>query len=590
MINKAAIYHRAGLEYRYVASDGKVYIRLKAACKNLARVTLYHGLRCDPNNPPAVEALLMDRVLSDGIHDWFEASFLPKDPKVFYYFYIESGDEAIYYLESGYKKKPGENRNEFFYFPYIMESDLLRVPEWARGAVTYEIFPDRFEKAEGFGRVKETLTLDEWGAKPRGAHQYMGGNLEGIRRRIPYLKELGIDVLYLTPIFKSNSVHRYDIIDYYEIDPMLGTKDDFEALVKDLHKEGIKIVLDAVFNHCSQDFFAFKDLLENQENSRYRDWFHVKQYPVVYGKNTYMAFADTAWSMPKLNGTNPEVQDYFAEVGRYWIREFKIDGWRIDVANEVDVNFWRKFRTAVKGQKSDAFIVGEIWGDSFRWLQGDMFDSAMHYPFTNAVKQCLAHKEITPVEMDQWLNNIASLYTHECRDALWTILDSHDAERFLHAAKGDIKALMMASFLLLTFPGAPMLYYGTELGMEGGNDPDCRRTMEWERLDKDHSILDHYQKLIMARKAHEALRIGNFRTWRSPVDGGYAFLRETEKEVVLVVLNTSQDTLTLEMDVPDLFQSADKLKDIYGGRNVSKTGKTLNIILPGQTGAVIVKE
>lgn len=589
MINKAAIYHRAGLEYRYAATDGKVYIRLRAACQNLTKVILYHGLRYDPNNPPVTEKLPMDRVLSDGIHDWFEASFIPKDPKIFYYFYMESGDDSVYLLESGFKRQPGENRNEFFYFPYIMESEKLRIPDWARGMVTYQIFPDRFERAEGYGRVREDITLAPWGAKPTGAYQFMGGNLEGIRKRIPYLRELGVDAIYLTPIFKSHSVHRYDIIDYYDIDPMLGSKDDFMNLVNDLHREGIRIILDAVFNHCSQDFFAFKDLLKNQEKSRYKDWFHVKKYPVKFAEDTYEAFADKAWTMPKLNTANPEVQEYFSQVGRYWIREYHIDGWRIDVANEVDPNFWRKFRTAVREENSEAFIVGEIWGDSFKWLQGDMFDSVMHYPFTYAVKECFAHKTIDAVEMDHWLNRVASMYTHECRDALWTILDSHDVERYIHAAKGDEEALYMASFMLLTFPGSPMLYYGTELFMKGANDPDCRRCMEWDRVTDDHPLLNHYKKLIRVRKSHEVLRKGNFRTWRSPVDGGYAFLRETEKETALVVLNTSETEMTLELKAPEGFKTAKKLVDVYGNRKVIKTEKGISLTLPAKTGAVIVQ-
>jgi cyclomaltodextrinase len=589
MINKAALFHRAGLEYRYAASDGKVYIRLRAACQNLTKAVLYHGLRYDRHNPPKVEALPMERVLSDGVHDWFEASFKPKDPKIFYYFYIESANDSAYYLESGFKSQPGDNRNEFFYFPYILESDKLKVPDWARGIVTYQIFPDRFERAEDYGRVREGISLDPWGAKPTGPNQFMGGNLEGIRTRIPYLKALGVDAIYLTPIFKSPSVHRYDIIDYYDIDPMLGDKDDFKRLVEDLHKAGIKIILDAVFNHCSHEFFAFKDLLKNQEKSRYKDWFFVKKYPVAYARDTYEAFADMAWNMPKLNTANPEVQEYFSQVGRYWIREYHIDGWRIDVANEVDANFWRKFRMAVKAEDPETFIVGEIWGDSFRWLQGDMFDSVMHYPFTYAVKECFAHKTIDAVAMDQWLNRIAALYTHECRDTLWTILDSHDSERFIHAANLNEDALFMASFMLLTFPGAPMLYYGTELLMEGANDPDCRRCMEWDRVTEDHPLLNHYKKLIKLRKSHEALRKGNFRTWRAPVDGGYAFLRETQDETALIVLNTSDSTMAMELTVPEGLKSAKKLVDAYGEQPVTKTRESIRITLPAKTGAVVVR-
>ncbi|MCX7773362.1 MAG: alpha-glycosidase [Clostridia bacterium] len=587
MINKAAIYHRAGLEYRYAAADGKVYIRLKTACGDVKRVILHHGLRYDRNNPAIVEELEMDRVLSDGISDWFEVSYYPKDPKIYYYFHIESEDESVYYLESGFTNSVTDNLNLRFYFPYIMESEMLRVPEWSRGAVVYEIFPDRFERAEGFGRAIENIVVDEWGQRPKGGYHYFGGNLEGIRQRIPYLKELGVEVLYLTPIFKAPSVHRYDIIDYYDIDPLLGTKDDLKALIKDLHKEGIRIVMDAVFNHCSHLFFAFQDLLKNQEKSRFKDWFHVKHYPVVHRENTYHTFADVAWNMPKLNTSNPEVIAYFSEVGRYWIREYDIDGWRLDVANEVDSNFWRQFRIAVKGQNPEALIVGEVWTESFRWLQGDMFDSVMHYPFMNPVREFAAYKRISAVKMDEWLNQVASLYTHECRDALWTNLDSHDIDRFLNAANGDTDALMLGSFLLLTFPGAPMLYYGTELGMEGANDPDCRRCMEWERANDDNKVFTHFKKLISIRKQHEALRKGNFRTWRKPNDGVYAFLRQTENDTLIAVLNTNDYEMTFEVSIPSALRQAQSFVDLYASARVERYDDSLTITLPAKTGAVV---
>src|SRR5699024_5658775 len=206
----------------------------------------------------------------------------------------------------------------------------------------------------------------------------------GIIKHLDYLVDLGINGIYFTPIFKAHSNHKYDTIDYMEIDPQFGDKSTFKELVKACHEKGIRIMLDAVFNHSGYYFSQFQDVLEKGENSKYKNWFHIKDFPIQTDPvPNFDSFAFTS-HMPKLNTEHPDVKQYLLDVATYWIKEFDIDGWRLDVANEVDHQFWREFRTAVKSVKQDVYILGEIWHDSMPWLQGDQFDAVMNYPFTNS--------------------------------------------------------------------------------------------------------------------------------------------------------------------------------------------------------------
>jgi len=607
-IQRAALYHRAGLEFRYAGEDGCVTIRLKSAAGNLNRVELCHGCRYERKRLPNYRIMQMDCVLSDGISDWHEARLKPEDPRLFYFFRITghgTHPEILYFQESGLYEEPTlDNRNQFFCFPYIQAGDIHKIPTWSRGAVIYQVFPDRFLRAPNTGTSKtaDGRPLKRWGTIPHSGHDLYGGNLEGIRAQIPYMKSLGIDVLYMTPVFRSGSAHRYDTDDYFEIDPMLGTKQDLRALSDSLHAAGMKLVLDAVFNHCGPGFFVFRDVLEKGASSRYADWFHLEGFPVDMQKRNYATFA-FAPNMPKLNAANPEVAAYFREVGRFWIREADIDGWRIDVANEVDPSFWPDFRKAVKAEKPEALLIGEIWGDSHFWLRGDMFDSVMHYPFMFQAKDHFAGKCTTLTEMDHRLNRIAALYPHPVRDALWTMLDSHDTERFYTATGQDVEATRMAAFLQFAFPGSPMVYYGAEIGMQGGPDPDCRRCMEWGRATDDNSFLQYYRKLGAARSALPALKTGSFRTVSSD-DGLYAFLREmtptdateTGSDVpqeagdrtVLVLLNTNVEERVRTFDLPASMRNITSLHDFMEQAEILHHAPLrATVRIPGKTGALL---
>ena len=591
-IDRAALHHQAGGAYRYATADGAVTLRLRTATGNVKRVEVCYGFRYDPSEKPSFRTVPACMLLRDDVHDWFEATLVPDDPRLFYFFRITGhgpDPEVLFMQESGLYASPTlDNRNLFYFFPYILPGDVHDIPEWAKGTVIYQVFPDRFARAEGAtgSTASDGSRLKRWGTRPRSGHDFFGGNLEGIRQRIPYLVDLGVEVLYLTPLFQSKSAHRYDTDDYFAIDPLLGSKDDLRRLTRDLHRHGIRVVLDAVFNHSGPGFFAFADVLEKGEHSRYRDWFYLEGFPVDPKKKNYASFAQAA-NMPKLNAANPDVRDYLCQVGRYWIREADIDGWRIDVANEVDPSFWRHFRAAVRQERPDALLIGEIWGDSTFWLGGDMFDGVMHYPFTFAAKEHFATRQRSLTQLDHQLNRIASLYPQPVRDTGWTLLDSHDTERFLTASGNDVSAVRLASFLQFAYPGSPMVYYGTEAGMEGANDPDCRRCMAWADQPQDRELFAWYRKLIAARKALKPLRTGTLHTV-SAADGIYAFCRTLDGNSVLAVLNESLEARTITLPYDDRFGHAHKPEDHLGQAQVLDwTGESLTLTIPPRTGALL---
>ena len=261
----------------------------------------------------------------------------------------------------------------------------ITTPEWVKDAVFYQIFPDRFAQSS---RVPKANCLQPWGSKPT-SKGYQGGDLLGIVEHLDYIKALGINALYLNPIFQSACNHRYHAHDYYQVDPMLGGNAALRELVTEAHKLGIRVVLDGVFNHASRGFFQFNDILEQGAASAYLDWFIVEGWPLHpydTGKPAnYVGWADIR-DLPKFNTDNPVVQEYLMQIGEYWVREFEIDGWRLDVPAEITTpGFWEEFRRRVKAINPEAYIVAEIWDEAREWLQGDTFDATMNYEWTAAV-------------------------------------------------------------------------------------------------------------------------------------------------------------------------------------------------------------
>lgn len=414
------------------------------------------------------------------------AELKPAYKRLQYYFVVEGKDKRLGVFEN--KICPMEERDristEYFKFPWINPSDVIAPPDWVRDTVWYQIMPDRFARSSD---TPSDPKFRRWGdfSDPHFGDLY-GGNLRGIRERLPYLRQLGVSGIYLTPIFLSNSNHKYNTFDYYKVDPDFGTEQDLRELVQSAHDLGMRIMLDAVFNHCGTEFFAWKDVCEKGRDSQYFDWFFINRddfvkddFSVADGRFYTFSF----WAgMPKLNTNNPEVQRYFTDLCVHWVGDLDIDGIRFDVGDEISHSFLRRVNAAVKAKKPETFLLGEIWFDSIGWLGGFEYDSVMNYPFTGAVGDFWRDREMTARDFMHRLNFCRSLYPRQINEAIFSFLDTHDTARVRESCQNQDEMLQKLA-ILLTMAGTPCLYYGTEIAMKGTHTPYNRSTMPWDEID-----------------------------------------------------------------------------------------------------------
>ena len=420
----------------------------------------------------------------------------------------------------------------------------LFVPGWVKNAVFYQIFPDRFANGDP---ANDPPNTEPWGNTPT-SRKHFGGDLQGIIDHLGYLRKLGVNALYLNPIFDAPSNHKYDTRDYLRVDPQFGDTLTLKHLVDACHTHGMHIILDGVFNHTGVQFFAFADVKEKGSLSIYKDWYSFKNFPVAPASNPNY---DCWWgygALPRLKTDNPAVRKYLFSVTRKWM-ELGIDGWRLDVPNEISHEFWREWRTLVKSFNPDAYIVGEIWDDGTPWLQGDQFDAVMNYRFRNACLDFFVQRTIGPAAFDETVEEQRQAYPDEVNFALLNLLGSHDTERFLSLCKGNTAVLKLAILLQMTYPGAPMVYYGDEVGMQGGKDPECRGTMVWEKGRQDSTLLKYVRDAIALRKSHRVWTNGTIRgVLRDEKQGVYGFLREMSGVRGLVLLNRNDAPATVTLD------------------------------------------
>ncbi len=430
-----------------------------------------------------------------------------------------------------------------------------------------------------------------WDAKPT-LFGFQGGDLKGILDHMYYLLDLGINAIYLNPIFLSPSNHRYNCIDYFQIDPKLGSKLEFFTLLDVAHRNEMKVILDGVFNHCGRGFYAFNDILENQADSPYLDWFHVQKFPVdAYSPGEATTYE--AWwkykSLPKFNTSNPEVQKYILHVARYWIEQ-GIDGWRLDVPNEInDDAFWLKFRQEVRSANPDAYLVGEIWDGDARWVGNEHFDGLMNYPLReNTIGLLTGKVSVTKFtkESQRWLN----LYPAENCHAMYNLLGSHDVERYLTLLGGNVAKAKLGYLFTMTYPGAPAIYYGDEIGLLGGPDPDCRRTFEWEESRWNLPLRDWIKRLIHIRKTRVSLRRGDYQVISSNNElGAFAYSRRTDYENTLVAINISDAKVDLEIDlVATGLKGNERLKNILAADEYAAHDGKVVVTLPRFGGAILI--
>lgn len=459
---------------------------------------------------------------------------------------------------------------------------LSLTPDWVKGSIFYQIFPDRFRRSQQ--SIEEpAFSFEEWGSRPNW-YSFQGGDLRGIVESLDYLSDLQVTGLYLNPIFASAAPHRYHPYDYFSIDPLLGGMEAFSELLEALHDRGMRLILDGVFNHVSRGFWAFHHVLENGRTSPYVDWFYIYDWPLhpysgAAGQQNYAAWWDLP-ALPKLRLENPAVQGYIWQVVEYWT-EKGIDGWRLDVPEEIQVTgFWEKFRQTVKGINPEAYIVGEIWGNGKGWLEGTKFDGITNYEFGRLALGFFAGGELAEEPMELNGHSVQRLSVSEfsvlvdqmVRSQAWDFtlcnlnyLDSHDTPRMLHLAGGEHGALKLMQGFQLTMPGVPLVYYGTEIGMEGGPDPDCRRAFPWHNNSLwRQDVLEHVKWLAKLRQENAVLQEGRYASLLAEGDV-FVFKRFLNQDLAYIAFNVGYETAQVQIKDPYGPQQVLQFKDGDGG-------------------------
>lgn len=540
----AAIRHFADKRYCYAMTKGHFLIRLEVKRGDAYRVILHTQNKYLPlRYMDTRQECAMSIVCSDKYIDYYEAEIDIDVVCLRYFFQIEDrSGNVVYYGNHGFYDQCITDIDRMFDCPQTLrEEESFRLPAWAENKVVYQIFPSRFA-------ADQDVAKEEWYQAPIGHKADLKGSLRGIINHFDYIRKLGVDILYMTPIFCSDSTHKYNIDDYYRIDPSFGDKEDLKELVGLAHEAGMYVILDGVFNHTGINFFAFKDIREKQEQSPYLDWYYIESLPVVAerGKRPGYKTFSYAGYMPKLNLQNPETADYVIDVAAYWIRECDIDGWRLDVADEISHGFWKRFRREMKAVKKDILLVGEIWHYAGDFLEGDEWDSVMNYPFYDSAMDLIVLEKCAPSAFWENLNFVKGNLNKCLEGYLWNMIDSHDTARFLHSAGNDIRKQKLAAALQLLLPGMPMIYYGDEVGMEGGPDPDCRRGMLWDESRQNRECLAYYRRLIQIRHRYPALTKGRITRQYADDDAGVLYMeRSWEGRRVLLIFHVRQGSAAL---------------------------------------------
>ncbi|WP_054969543.1 glycoside hydrolase family 13 protein [Alicyclobacillus ferrooxydans] len=518
------MFHQPYEPYAYALSDTVARVVVAVERGTAEAVVVHFG---DRYVDMPTEHLTMDRAGSAANLEYFSADVTIPTHRLKYAFQVllkarrssaeGNGDtqeaKSLWYGETGVSEDA--RTAGVFQLAYLCQRDIFETPAWAEHAVCYQIFPERFANGNPELTPEDSVP---WDSKPTPFAMF-GGDLPGITSRLDYLADQGVTLIYLTPIFKAGSNHKYDTQDYMEIDPQFGTKEDLRNLVQSAHQRGIRIVLDAVFNHSGFYFAPFQDAVKNGKGSAYWNWFFIDGEEVDTENVNYESFATKLKYMPKLHVAHPEVEAYLLQVAEYWIKEFDIDGWRLDVANEIDHVFWKHFRDTVKTAKSDALIVGEVWHNSLPWLRGDEFDSVMNYVFREAVHAFFIRRQISASEFSERITECLFMYPTQATKAMFNLLGSHDTERVLTLAEGDVARVLQAMAFQFIYPGIPMVYYGDEIGMEGGADPDCRRGMVWDEEAQNHDLREAMKVLAALKKNEPALGEGELRVLRADKQG-----------------------------------------------------------------------
>lgn len=504
--------------------------------------------------------------------------------------FAEPGLYFYWFRLGGRRAALGEDRNAEFSdsasaYQILVYRECFATPAWFKGGIMYQIFPDRFFKSGEILVEKGKWLHRDWHETPefrpneKGKilnNDFFGGNFRGILKKLDYLQSLHVTVIYLNPIFRAFSNHRYDTGDYMQLDPMLGSEEDFAALVSECGKRGIRLILDGVFNHTGDDSRYFNKYGTYDEigayqskDSKYYSWYNFRHFPDKY---------DSWWGidvLPAVNENCPSYIDFITGedgVLRRWMK-YPLGGFRLDVADELPDEFVAKIRSAVKSANGDAVVIGEVWEDASnkiaystrrKYFQGEELDSVMNYPLKDAIINFVVSGNTSLLR--RTVGMLLDHYPKCVLDSLMNILGTHDTVRVLTALGGvcaynkeemavlklsaeqravATERLKIAAILLYTFFGVPCIYYGDEIGMEGYSDPFCRNPFAWDLIDED--ILSHYRWLGELRSRYTVFRDGDYRELYHD-DNCIVFERRKGKEAVITVANLGNNKYTLRFN------------------------------------------
>ena len=474
----ASFRHQSDSRYCFSLDESHVLIRLAVdKDETVDEITLVYG---DPMTFAGKHYdLTMHKAHEDLGFDYYEAIVNEEPMRLMYLFSLKVGDKNYFLTESGFYEGFPFSTAFINSFQFVGENpnDFVLEPKSWKGRVVYQIFPERF--AAGLPKESKGYVTYPWNTAPMAGKYdaFLGGDLQGVIDRLDYIKELGAGVIYLTPIHPSPTNHKYDVLDYFDVDAHFGGKECFAALVEKAHQKGLKIMMDLVFNHVSCKHPFFLDVCEKGRNSPYHPWFFIygdkpRRTPLNYRCFGYHFY------MPKLNTNYRPVQEYLIRVASYWAKDFGVDGFRLDVSEGVSHDFWMRLKMALRDISPDLILIGENWLNSESYLGPNQLDGVMNYPILDLITAyCLGQRDAKETALR--LEGSLMRYKAGHNDMMLNLLSSHDVQRFATAC-GD-KALSLLGYAILNFyPGHPMIYYGEEIFMEGGRDPDNRRGMIWD--------------------------------------------------------------------------------------------------------------
>lgn len=577
----SGFYHQMKSNYAYAVGVNTLHIRIRTGKSAAERMTLiifdpfnWRERKDKPGdyafNEEKCQRLPMQREHQVGGFDyWFVEATVPTK-RAKYAFIAENGTESFLYTQHTIVPFTAESRIEehlfmLFSFPYILAEDLFHAPDWVKNTVWYQIFPERYANS---GKIVHKEAPLPWGSEAEvNNRQRYGGDLYGVVAHLDELQTLGITGIYFTPIFKSPSTHKYNTEDYFQIDPAFGDNAVFGELMREAHKRGIRVMLDLVFNHIGSTHPFWQDVLENGKKSKYYNCFYVKRDDLGDTSRAddlpYETFA-TVPAMPKWNTADPFARQYLLDVAVYWARTYGVDGFRLDVANEVSHDFWRAFRKTVRAVNPALYIVGEVWEHAEPWLMGDQFDAVMNYPLAVGIWGFVSGKMDGAAFADAASAYMTS-YPRNRQTVLFNLIGSHDTGRIMTVAKGSTERVMQAFALLFSFAGSPCVFYGDEVGLSGEGMDRARVCMEWDEAKQNKSLYAFVKRMITLRASRPSMRSVDLR-WLKHDAEGVIYLKTYGNEQLAVLLNGQDEAVNMTM--PEEL-AGKTVRDIINDRDIN---------------------